>query len=76
MSYRKSSYSNDPKWIKAKFDSSCKQCNNPIKRNEDIYYFPIGKNVYCHVCGEIHSSLFESERQDEDFMNSQFPSYG
>ena len=70
--YYKSSYSQDPKWIKAKFNSKCHECGETISKNEDVFYYPIGKTVYCSKCGEKHSNEFELARQDEDFINSQF----
>ena len=76
MSYRKSSYSNDPKWIDAKFNSTCFGCKMPIAKNEQCFYYPLDKTVYCSDCGISQSDEFSSAREDEDFMNSQFPSYG
>ena len=39
------SKSNDPRWITARFMSECwaDGCEKAIRKNEDIFYFPIGK---------------------------------
>ena len=39
-------YNNDPRVIKARFDSVCKETGKPIKRGEYCIYYPTGKAVY------------------------------
>ncbi|MCP4394564.1 MAG: hypothetical protein GY804_09905 [Alphaproteobacteria bacterium] len=70
--YKKSYYSNDPKWIHTKFATTCNKCGIPIEKNEQVFWFPIDKSVHCEDCGIREFNEFESNRQDEDFMNSQF----
>ena len=81
MSYRQSSYSNDPRWITARFNSACansttpanrEPCPNTIKRGGSILYYPSSKTVYCGECSSEAWAEFESARFDEDQMTSQF----
>ena len=68
--YKKSSYSGDPRWLIAKF-GNCKECGINIA-GKRAFYYPAHKECFCEKCGEKHSNDFNSCRQDEDFMNSQF----
>lgn len=73
MSYRRRSYySQDPKWITAKFNSKCHQCGGEIKRGSNIFYYPKGKHAYCETCGTDHSNSFDCAVQDEEFYQSQY----
>ena len=40
-------YSNDPRWITAKFTSKCSKCGQSIQTGESIFYYPLGKKVLC-----------------------------
>ena len=66
-----SHYNGDPVWISAKFDSNCRGCGLPIRRGDDIFWYPRGKTAYGSVCGcaEHHSGEFNSMRADEDVFN-------
>ena len=44
-------YSRDPRWIIAKFASSCGGCDRRISKGEDIFYYPMGKRAYGGQCG-------------------------
>ena len=63
-------YNNDPRWIKAKFNSECYKCHNQIKKGDNIYYRPSGKHVYCKVCGDIENAEFSSMVFDEHVYNN------
>jgi len=67
-------YANDPRWITARFDSFCKRCKRKIAKGEQVFYYPMGKFVYCNHenCGQKESRAFIASAQDEDFMNGQF----
>ena len=66
-------YNNDPKWITAKFDSKCHGCEESILKEDDIFYYPLDKSVFCESCGEAESYSFESIKQDDQFIQDQFP---
>jgi transcription elongation factor Elf1 len=66
-----SHYKGDPKWIEAKFNSTC-SCGRAIKKGEQIFYYPKGKVAFCSDCGQSRSAEFQSAVQDEDFYNSQY----
>lgn len=74
MAYRKSYYSSDPRWIKARFASTCehRNCGANIPKGADAFYFPASKSIYCHECGEEESAEFEAARWDEDNLNAVF----
>jgi len=63
------SYSNDPRWINAKF-GYCKECNVNVK-NKRAFFYPKTKDIYCEKCGEINSRDFESCAFDEYVYNNQ-----
>jgi hypothetical protein len=63
-----STYTNDPRWTKAKFTSTCCQCGAAVAKLAKIFYFPIGKKVYCAKCGEPHAARFAAEVADEEMM--------
>ena len=69
--YRKS-YSKDPKWITAKFNSDCSMCGTSINKDDYIFWFPLCKSVFCENCGIKESNDFQASKQDEDLLNSQF----
>ena len=58
----------DPKWIKAKFSSSCHGCKRTVKKGDDIFYYPIDRTVLCDApnCGLKASQEFEAAKFDED----------
>lgn len=60
-------YSQDPKWINAKFNSRCHRCQCEIKKGDKLFYYPRCKTVYCDKddCGKKESASFEASAQDE-----------
>ena len=46
--FEMSKYNQDPRTIKARFDSVCPETGKPIKRGDDCVYFPRHKKAY-HV---------------------------
>lgn len=61
-----SQYARDPRWTKAKYASTCCQCRAAIAKFAKIFYFPIGKKVYCEKCGKPHAERFAAEVADEE----------
>ena len=62
------SYSNDPRWITARFASACPQCKTAIRKGDSAYYFPATKTVLCagDDCGGQAARDFEAARFDEE----------
>lgn len=60
-------YSNDPKWISAKFDSSCSCCKRAVKRGNQVFYNPSSRTVSCDAeeCGKQESRDFDAAKFDE-----------
>jgi hypothetical protein len=61
-------YSRDPRWIRARFNSTCR-CGWPIKAGDEILYWPYNRSVQCSTCGEPAWQQFLSEAADEDTFN-------
>ena len=66
-------YNADPFPTQARFDSKC-ACGADVKRGDDIFYYPNGRNVKGARCGCADTAQrdFEAIRQDDDFMQGQF----
>jgi hypothetical protein len=62
-------FRNDPRWIDAKFSSSC-NCGNMIKKGERIFYYPLTKTAMCKTCSEKADQEFREMAQDEEFLSS------
>lgn len=67
--YHSKSYSNDPKWLNAKFDGKCSECGEKIKAGEKIFYYPATKTVLKGECAERASADFNALAQDEEIYN-------
>ena len=63
-------YKGDPRVITARF-GRCKKCNKNVC-GQDVYYWPVGKAVYCQDCGQVDYDFFLSSKQDEEFYNNQY----
>ena len=67
------SKSNDPRWITARFVSECwaDGCERAIRKNEDIFYFPIGKAVYGSRClhAQEVAARWESKKADDEAVS-------
>jgi hypothetical protein len=64
-------YSGDPYWTSARYRSTCRKCGKAIGKGSQIFYYPNGKYVLCHECGQPASAEFNCAAQDKDFLNSQ-----
>ena len=67
-----SSYAGDPRWLTARYNSTCHKCDGPIKKGSQIWWYPKGKIAYCEPCGQSDARVFNAAVEDEDFYNSQF----
>ena len=59
-------YSLDPRWMTARFSSTCSKCDQPIAKGADIFYYPNGKRALCKTCGDDVSREFAAMAFDED----------
>ena len=70
--YRPKLYSGDPRWIAARFDSSCARCGGRIAKGEMALWYPQAKQVYCKEldpCGPAHHRDFQAAKMD-DLINT------
>lgn len=67
----RSSYKDDPRWIKAKY-AGYDVKGRPFKRGEEILYYPRTKKIFTGKEAEKAWKDFTSTRQDDDWMGSQF----
>ena len=65
-------YSNDPRKIIAKFDSTCSRCTKMVKKNSNAYYWPKNKKVMCQTCGLPEYQQFLASVQDEENYNKMY----
>lgn len=65
-------YKNDPRVTMSKFNSTCSKCGKPIKKGEEIVYWPANKEAQHHACGQHDYQKFCESAQDEDFLNNQY----
>jgi len=65
----------DPYWLNAKFASGCgnSSCPNQIRKGDRIFYYPNGRKALCPACSETAGRDFDAAKQDEAFMQGQFP---
>jgi len=75
MRPRHATIARDPYWLNARFDGVCANpsCPNPIKQGDRIFYYPNGRKALCPSCSDAAGREFEAAKQDEAFMQSQFP---
>jgi len=68
------SYSGDPHWLSAKYPGKCakKDCNQPFKKGERIFYYPKYKEAYYGECANAAARDFTTMAQDEDYYNNKF----
>jgi len=60
---------NDPRVIKARFQSKCSTCKKTILKGDEAFYWPIGKKIKCIPCGQPDYNDFILNLQDEEFFN-------
>lgn len=56
-----------PRWMLARFASSCSKCKGAIKKGDRIFYYPGSKSVQCSAddCGGQSSRDFDAACFDE-----------
>ena len=66
------SYSGDPRQITARFPSKCHTCGKPIKKGEQIIYWPKGKHAGHLKCDEVDYRNSLASFEDEERYNCQY----
>jgi hypothetical protein len=68
-------YKADPRWITTKFATNCarRECKRPIKKGENVFYYPSSKDCYCdnEDCGKQSSREFDASTMDEAIYTGQ-----
>ena len=59
---------NSPRWIKAKFKSTC-SCGNIINKGDNVLYYPSQRKVACKSCSETHQREMDCNAFDESVYN-------
>lgn len=57
-------YSGDPYWLIAKFDSTSTN-GLPVKRGDRVFYFPRTRAIYNGERAQLEASQFAAAAQDE-----------
>ena len=65
-------YSGDPRQIAARFPSKCHTCGKPIKKGEQIIYWPNGKQAGHLQCDEADYLKSLASFEDEEAYNRQY----
>ena len=71
---RNRSYSADPRWLTVRYACKCAVCGRKIEPGETAFYWPHSKTMDCRAvnCGTKSAMDFQSAKQDEEFLVSQF----
>ena len=73
MSYKGRSL--DPRQMTSRFAGTCYTCKKPIKKGEEIIYWPNGNHAEHFACGEADYRHSLASFQDEENFNNQYPSW-
>ena len=73
MSYKGRSL--DPRQMTSRFAGTCYTCKKPIKKGEEIIYWPNGNHAEHFACGEADYRHSLASFQDEENYNNQSPSW-
>ena len=65
----------DPRQMTSRFASTCYTCKKPIKKGEEIIYWPNGNHAEHFACGEADYRHSLASFQDEENYNNQYPSW-
>ena len=65
------SYSGDPYWTTAKFNSTDTN-GNQVKKGDRIFYFPRTKSVFTGEAAEREAAAFQSAAADEAFETGNY----
>lgn len=65
-------YRDDPRWIKARYPSTCRECGTSIARHADAFWYPRTGRMYCADCGAPASRQFDADAFDEAQYQPQY----
>jgi hypothetical protein len=59
----------DPHWMCARYSGTCAtpNCNNKIKRRDDVFYHPSTKSVYCTECSPAVARQAMADIEDDNW---------
>jgi hypothetical protein len=62
-----------PYWIKARYGGKCQRCEGPVKKGDDVLYFPDSRTLLCNrsECGPQHQRDMDAEKFDEAMYSYQ-----
>lgn len=63
-------YSQDPYWMTARFDSTSAD-GQPIRKGDRIFYFPRTRSAFVGAKAEQEAASFAAAAQDEAFMSGE-----
>ena len=71
MTYGRKIRSTAPYWITAHSGGKCSKCQRPVKKGEDILYYPATRTFLCSYepCGQQAQRDMDAEKQDLDTMH-------
>jgi len=71
---RNRSYSADPHWVSVRYPCNCRICDRKIQAGETAWYWPASRSMDCRAlqCGTQSAMDFQTAKQDEEFLVSQF----
>lgn len=59
-------YSRDPRWLRARFEGTCGECQAPIHTGDQIIWWPLDRKAYCGAPCRHQAILdFQAAAQDE-----------
>ena len=64
----------DPRQMTSRFAGTCYTCKKPIKKGEEIIYWPNGNHAEHLACGEADYRNSLASFQDEENYQNQYPS--
>ena len=70
MSYTK--YAGDPRQMNARFSSTCHTCKKPIKKGEEIIYWPATKSAGHLVCDQADFANSVASFEDEEAYHREY----
>ena len=65
---RRNFFNSDPFWLLTKWAGKCEGCGEIIPKGSRAWYYPIGKHIYCDICGIGHERTFKSQVADDAIM--------
>jgi hypothetical protein len=61
--------SNDPRPLTIRFRITCAKCGKTLKPNDQAYYWPSSRKIFCLDCGNDDFKAFLSSVCDEKVYN-------